>query len=422
MNVERPAVEQEWLVGRVWVWGAVALLVLSLLMREAALFLVACLVLCALGASYLWSRRALVGLSYTRSLSRQRAAWGDEVTLSITIDNRKLLPLPWLRIEDEVPSGFETRTRLRASHSPQRRLLRNLLSILWYQRVTRRYHFRCVSRGEHPFGPAELRAGDVFGLSTATLTAPTRDILLVYPKVVPLVALGLPVAQPFGDLRTRQPLFEDPLRTVGIRDYTAGDSLRHMHWKATARLATPQVRIFEPVRTLRVVIFLDVVTGNTEHRTAFLGYDPDLLELAIVVAASTAMHLLGEGFEVGLCTNGRARLRQGLVEVDPSCTPGTGPAILEALARVHPMAAASLDRVIELEALHLPAQASAIVISAASGPDLIAATRRLRGAGGRAVTLIGVGDENRPPLVPGVAVRHVGGERAWRDLPALDLG
>ena len=41
---------------------------------------------------------------------------------------------------------------------------------------------------------------------------------------------------------------------------------------------------------------------------------------------------------------------------------------------------------------------------------------------GRTVALVCIGDRCPIPLLPGVVVRHVGGERDWRALAGLDLG
>lgn len=417
---EAPRVEVERAIHPAWLWGAAAMLLVALLGQQGVLVLAAALLLCAEGVSYVWGRHALSHVSYRRVLAQRRIRWGEEVTLEIVVENRKLLPLPWLRIEDEAPAALMWSTGLGATFTRERGLLRHLLSVLWYQRVRRRYTLRGTARGEHLFGPAELRSGDIFGLSIVSLAVPARDALLVYPKVVPLTALGLPAAQPFGDVATRRRLYEDPTRTVGIRDYAAGDSPRHMHWKATARAGAPQVRVFEPVRTLRAALFLDVATGAPTDKGIWRGYDEDLLELAIVTAASTAVHLLAEGCAVGLYTNGRALAREGLIEVPPGATPATELAILEGLARIHAMPAAPLDRVIRYEESRLPATACAIVVSAAVTPALLDAAARLRAAG-RAVALVCIGDGNNPSVPAGIVVRQVGGEKGWRALPALRL-
>ena len=49
-----------------------------------------------------------------------------------------------------------------------------------------------------------------------------------------LTSLSLPSHSPLGTLRHTQPIFEDPSRVTGKRDYISGDSLRRVDWKATA--------------------------------------------------------------------------------------------------------------------------------------------------------------------------------------------
>ena len=411
---DKPVIARERIIHPAWLWSAALVLLLSVLARQGVLFLAAALLLIAELVSYAWGRHALAHVSYRRALSQLRAAWGDTVTLAVDIENRKLLPLPWIRIADEVPGALQPLSRGIGEPIRGRRLLRTLLSVLWYQRVTRRYTLVCAARGEHVFGPAELHAGDIFGLSTARLEVPVRSTLLVLPRVVPITALGLPAAQPFGDLRAPRRLFEDPLRTVGVRDYTTSDSIRHVHWKATARAGMPLVRVFEPVRTVRALLFMDVATSEE----IWQGYDPDLLELAIITAASASLYLLDEGFEVGLYTNGRALLREGLVAVPPGATPGTAPAILEGLATLGPMAAAPMDRVLDHERPRMRGYDSVIAISAAPGAALCNALSRLR-LDGRAPALICIGDACSAPALPGITVRRVGGEKEWRALPAL---
>jgi uncharacterized protein (DUF58 family) len=221
-----------------WLWLIGGLLVVSLLLREGQLFVVAVILLLVLGVSQVWERYCLVGLDYRRRLGQARAFFGEEVPLTLEIVNAKPLPLAWLEVEDIVPgSGLTLEpAHVGPSHIPGRRLLTILLSVRWYERVRRHYRVRCTARGFHAFGPAVLRTGDVFGLRTKELEIRGEDYLLVYPKLVTLDRLGLPAANPFGDVPLqRQWLFEDPMRTIGVREYRPGDSPRRLHWKATAR-------------------------------------------------------------------------------------------------------------------------------------------------------------------------------------------
>ena len=153
---------------------------------------------------------------------------GDEVALDIEIVNAKPLPLAWLHAEDELPKALHIEpARLSHSHRPGRQRLINLISLRWYERVTRHYRVRAVQRGAWTFGPTRLLSGDMFGFDVREETLETVDTLLVYPRIVPLTALGLPSDRPFGEFRAMRQLAEDPFRLNGARDYVSGDSMRY---------------------------------------------------------------------------------------------------------------------------------------------------------------------------------------------------
>src|SRR5229473_6341597 len=163
--------------GEAWLWLIGGVLFSSLLLREGQLFVVALILVLVAGTSRMWERYCLVGLGYRRTLGQQRAFFGEQVPLTIEIVNEKPLPLAWLEIEDTVP-GLPLQlepAHTGPSHIPGRRLLTMLLSIRWYERVRRHYTVECRARGIHAFGPATLRTGDVFGLTSQETTFEAED-------------------------------------------------------------------------------------------------------------------------------------------------------------------------------------------------------------------------------------------------------
>jgi uncharacterized protein (DUF58 family) len=111
--------------------------------------------------------------------------------------------------------------------------------------------------------------------------------------------LGFPSQSPFGNIPSRNPIFEDPSRIQGVRDYQAGDPLNRLNWKTTARVGELQVRRLEPAISMGTSILLNLKLAEYEgrHRLAST-------ELAIVAAASITTHLTDKRQAVGLVTNG----------------------------------------------------------------------------------------------------------------------
>jgi uncharacterized protein (DUF58 family) len=397
--------------GEVWLYLISGVLIASLVLREAQLFVVALILLLVAAVSRVWERYCLVGLGYTRTLEQTRAFFGEEIPLTVEIRNDKPLPLAWLEIEDTVPDRRLTFTPAHTgpSHIPSRRLLGMLLSVRWYERVRRHYTVKCDARGWHPFGPATLRTGDVFGLATRELEIPGEDYLLVYPKIVPLESLGLPASNPFGDVPLRrQWLFEDPMRTVGVRDYRPGDSPRRLHWKATARAPGQalQVKLLEPTTTHRLHVLLNVSTS--EHNWSWQGYDPEALEAAITTAASVANWATERGYLIGLAANAKLFHSSVAVRLPPSRDPRQLMHVLEALAKLVPMATMSSQALVELESHELAYGTTVVMVTAVASPEMLQQLRRLKRGGHQpAMLLITSSDQPLAALdgLPAYAIR-----------------
>ncbi len=395
--------------GEGWLYLIGGVLVASLLFHAPLLFIVSLILLLVAATVRIWDRYCLVGLSYKRELGQTRAFFGEEVPFVVEITNDKPLPLAWLEVDDTVPGEGLTVTpgHVGPSHMPGRRLLSMLISVRWYERVRRHYLVRCEARGYHPFGPATLRTGDVFGFASQEMDLLQEDYLLVYPRIVTLTQLGLPPHDPFGEVPLqRQWLFEDPLRTVGVRDYRPGDSPRRLHWKATARAPDQQlqVKLLEPTTTYRLMVLLNVSTFA--ENWAWQGYDPEVLEAAITIAASVANWGAEQGYQIGLSANAKAYRSRAALRMLPSRDPRQLMHVLEALATLVPMATMGPGDLVELEGRDLAYGTTVVMVSATADSALLRQLARLRQAGhGPALLLIG--DATGWSTLDGIPVRRV---------------
>ncbi|MFW5985868.1 MAG: DUF58 domain-containing protein, partial [Halanaerobiales bacterium] len=153
-------------------------------------------------------------------------------------------------------------------------------------------------RGLYHIGPLRWESGDIIGYQS--LNGEVKEIpVVVFPRIISMEELGLPSQLPFGDIKWHRPLYKDPYRMVGIREYQSGDRLNQIHWKATARTGSLQVREKESTVSLETVIFL-----NLSQKDYGLKYLERKTELAITVCASISYYLTGAGQPVSLITNG----------------------------------------------------------------------------------------------------------------------
>jgi uncharacterized protein (DUF58 family) len=397
-------------------WATLALLfLLAVLRRQGILAAFVITLALAAAASEVWARYCLSNVTYRRRLAHSRIAFGEETTLSLEFTNAKPLPLAWLLVRDKYPSKLSLVTsNPRQKALSQHGMLVSLLSLRWYERVTRTYKLRGEHRGRFQFGPAEISSGDIFGFQRRRREDAEMDTLTVYPKVVPLSALGLPATRPLGEWLAPRRVIEDPLRFAMVREYVAGDNPRFIHWKTSAHVNSLQTKVFDPSATLALIISVDVQTLPLAYECV-----PEYLEYVICAAASLAMHALNERHMVGLCANGLGRGGQTWLYLRPSRHPEQATQILSTLAELDSFRGLPFHEMLRQLRPQLLFGASVLAITAFPQEPLYEVLLTLKEAG-HGVFLLTVGD-TKPEVPEELASHHLGGLDAWQRLETLEL-
>jgi len=369
-------------------------LLLAAWFGQIAIVIVLGLVLSAAGLSRLWSRYSLVGVSCERWLSERRIFPGESVELRLRLVNRKILPLPWVQIDDEIPGDFTPDVSLAPGSKPGFGYLSKAAALLWYTSASWKQRLCGSRRGYYPLGPIVLTSGDIFGFYPRSTTEPLIDHIIIYPRIFPLAQLGIPPLYPVGETTAERRIFEDPVRVIGVRDYSPHDSLRRVHWKASARHQRLQVKVFEPTTSLNVAIFLAVNSFETEQAEVPGGED---FELGISAAASVASHLMERRSSVGLFVNSRLADSGQPVEILPGSSTGQLLEMLEALAKVTHQSSGPFEEFLQAERVCLPWGTTLVFILSRPAPSLVELLISLKESGHR-IMVFQVGDRTESEI------------------------
>jgi uncharacterized protein (DUF58 family) len=204
------------------------------------------------------------------------------------VHNKGWLPVLWLRLRDTMPAD------LTGGATIQR-----VISLLPREHTNVSYAIVGRRRGYHKVGPLTARSGDLLGTATFDQRVEETRSIIVYPLILPLRDLGFPSQSPFGTLPARNPIFEDPTRVQGVRDYQTGDPLKRLDWKTSARAGSLKVRRHEPAISMGTALFLNLNLDDYSGRERFTAP-----ELGIVAAASLATHITDKRQAISLVTNG----------------------------------------------------------------------------------------------------------------------
>ncbi len=297
-----------------------------------------------------------------------RAFFGDQVAVNLVVQNSGWLPIPWVEVHESLPVDLITPP-----------LQRQVISLGPHESWKLNYTLKCRRRGYYRVGPLTLRSGDLLGLEPPSLGQVDPDYLIVYPQVAPLEQLGLPTHSPLAALPARSPLFEDPSRVVGVRDYVYGDSPRRIHWTATASAGRLLVKQYQPAIARETMICLDLDEAGYEAR-----YRYTATELAIVVAASVANHIVThDKLPVGLATEAQDPLLddRARFSLPPRAERSYLMSLLEVLARAQVVKDAPFTDLLRRESVRLAWGATLLVITGRESAGLFDTLLYLRRAG-----------------------------------------
>jgi uncharacterized protein (DUF58 family) len=352
------------LLGRPGLYFLLVMLAGAIWFGETVMAVFICLVLAAVGFSRLWSRLSLERVDCQRFINESRVFPGEQISLKIKLANYKVLPLPWIQLEDEIPSALTRNIPFAFELYPGTSSLTIATSLLWYTGITWTYKLTCSKRGYYTLGPMTVTSGDILGLYPRSERRDIFNHVIVYPKLYPVSQFPIISRYPLGETRASRQLFQDPTRTIGVRDYTSQDSLRFIHWKASAHHQKLEVKVFEPSTTLKVSLFLAVDSFIEDGKM-----DDDNLELGISTAASIARFIIDNRNQVGLHVNAHFMGRGEDISIMPGSDASKLIEILEALAKVTQFPSCPFTDFLEREKTRLPWGATLIVIF--SRPDKV---------------------------------------------------
>jgi len=147
-------------------------------------------------------------------------------------------------------------------------------------------------RGRYAFERLRAASRFPFGFFVKARNYPVDSECLCYPSILPPEQLKFSVIDILGDQERLQRGMGSDLYT--IRDYQPSDSVRHIHWKATAKTSALKTREFAAEESHNIVLAFDRY-GQPE--------DAERFEALVSEAASLAFHLIRNGAGVALISD-----------------------------------------------------------------------------------------------------------------------
>lgn len=249
---------------------------------------------------FLFCTYAFHKLEYKCEFSVKEAHEGDNIYLVETVYNSKLLPVPWLMVDIHTSRwlGFAGTCSVIAQDS--RRVTSSFI-LKSYQRTTRKWKLKCLKRGVFTTENVTLVSGDLLNFQVVSMPEAVNACLMVYPEIVDLNEVFIPVNLMQSDKTVRRWIIDDPFMVSGARDYTPGDPLNRIHWPASVRCGSLMVRKNDFTSRQSLTVLLNMQSQLYEYTDTI---NKQIVELGIKVTGTLFDGALREGTQVTFGTNG----------------------------------------------------------------------------------------------------------------------
>ncbi len=255
---------------------------------------------------FVYKKYAFHALRYQVTLQLPEVFEGDELYLYEEIENRKWLPMPFIKVDAELPEGLAF-VITDSGRTTYPRVIRSMFVLRGQEMIRRRWKIRCMTRGSYTLGRVTLQASDILGFHIqAKVIAPERkhgSDLVVLPKAISLEREFTSSRYQSGDHITRRSLLTDPLYRAGIREYAPGDPMNRIHWKKTAAIGALMVNVEEYTDRFAFQIVLNMQSKDHEKTIPGPPSAPMLTEACVTVAASILDAVSSERIPVRIISN-----------------------------------------------------------------------------------------------------------------------
>lgn len=231
----------------------------------------------------------------SRSLHPDVATVGRESLVAVRVGVRTSVPTPPGTWRDTLPKGLRGRAdgTFPALGSGLRAGARG-----GARTVELTYALTGERRGVHSIGPLIVRSTDPFGLARRNMVFGDRTPVTVAPAVIDLPPLADFAGEAGGTLHTTTNQLGQGSDNLVARPYMSGDSMRRIHWRATAHRDELMVRQEEQESTPEASVVIDrgVLRWASEAMIA-PGADPGF-ETAVSACVSVVARLVHDGYSV----------------------------------------------------------------------------------------------------------------------------
>ncbi len=355
-----------------------------------------CIVLFA--SAFIYTRLIPRAVAVTRLDDVYRGIKLQDIELRLNVRNRMILPVPYFTVTDSHGQLFTRSDSWLVNLGP-------------FEEQVVRYTVQGQRRGEYALGPVTVQGSGPLGLFSWQRRIDLPGSVVVYPTIHRL-DLSYRRGLPSGSLSINNKMYEDVTQFRSLREYTAGDDMKRINWKASAKTDKLFTMEFDSTLYFPVLVVLNFCRDDYPARQR-----ESLIERAAEIAASVPFYYTQLKQEIGFVSTGNLPEATGYATAPIKAGYGHAQGILELISKLAPVDGhADFNAMLYESGVGVPMGTKVIIVSPPfnqNQADVLIAARR-RGMNVLAMQIESqverVRDEHFAGALSVVSVGRIGGE------------
>lgn len=235
------------------------------------IFLV-CLVLLILFLEKKLPELSLKHLSTNNFIDAKLAEPDENITLISKVYNKSFFPIMYVSLTEKLPLKANIIKKngkgYKIVSNQEDNYVQYVMYLMPHMRRTFRFDFSLPDRGRYTLGNYSLTAGDFLGINDSSIDGISPANIVIKPRRTENVNALKILGGFIGDISVRRFILEDPVTTIGFREYTGHEPFNSISWMQTARTGKLHVKQYDHTVDMTVSVILNTENGSDSRLEA----------------------------------------------------------------------------------------------------------------------------------------------------------
>ena len=223
---------------------------------------------------------------------------GEKFHLIIELKNKSKFPIYFIKVKTNFSTEFDVDSEVNIAAKKYGVHDRSVSFSTWLkakQTVKLKVPVSISTRGRYVLQNPTLFFGDFLGLKETRKELHFFREVVVAPDIYETEEVKQILGKYLGEYSVRRFLYEDPVLTIGFRDYSGREPMKMISWKQSAQRQTLMVKEYDHTVEPALSVLVNVETEAKE--------DSDFIEHTYKLARSVCSNLEARGISYDFYTN-----------------------------------------------------------------------------------------------------------------------